>query len=801
MLPAYFPVLPVETMPLLLQDWLYSHDDGSDSCFENLRRAFGVRSTMDPDLPNLWGFKYVTGEAAFGHPLVSEARGIVLDRANGWAPVARPFDKFFNLGEPHAPPETDIAWPSADIFEKFDGTMVFLYNYHNAWRVGTAGSPGGGGPAGSSKSASQTDGDVALSFRDWFWNTWTASGERMLTSDVEDISALEYTFVFELMGPRNQVVVTHRSDRLVLLGARRTRDGSEVGPGEAATILRLTSERSERGLGVARRMEGFGSLEDLRRFLYTVSPRETEGVVVALALHRPRLDEEGEHSLTRPVSMQRWKIKHPGYVALHHLGHALSVAAASGAGLSKKKRGVRAALDARHAAALVLAGEASEVMALLPWTRADIAPLAEAYEELAQRLEVVAASRDPASVYDHSEDNDSEGDQGDTCERECLEALRTGKALSVRQWLAGLCVTSFLALVRRKGSGLESDGAIQSGRARRRDQKKEARGARADAAAEEGAKRRGRQKGRRSKKGVGSEDDEAAAKADAASRARPKGARIEANLKNSFNLEDGISAVELGVTCRFIHGSADSQDVDVCYVVPRRLPPPSTCHRFCNGRGAAASGENRNLVVVENGVVTACFKGFPDEANNAYLRTFPLHADDNTGVDFPITHTVARDVRAKMLRVALSVLGVSIHCNPSVSPEERRAVKSALRHSTSAGHMGRALAALDVGALAQGLSSDRRKTIAFQLGQALALHCACRSRDQGTPPPNSGAEEGKAAVVRGSEGDGELYTKAEVGAAFPDLELLLQRGAWQGDMALAINRHKADLACALLSLR
>ena len=38
------------------------------------------------------------------NPIVQQARGIILDEAKDWKVVARPYDKFFNLGEGNAAP-------------------------------------------------------------------------------------------------------------------------------------------------------------------------------------------------------------------------------------------------------------------------------------------------------------------------------------------------------------------------------------------------------------------------------------------------------------------------------------------------------------------------------------------------------------------------------------------------------------------------------------------------------------------------------------------------------------------------
>lgn len=56
-------------------------------------------------------------------------------------------------------------------------------------------------------------------------------------------------------------------------------------------------------------------------------------------------------------------------------------------------------------------------------------------------------------------------------------------------------------------------------------------------------------------------------------------------------------------TIQQVHGSPDSLDLDVVYVVPL-MPSARDCNTFCN----ADQLENRNLVVIRNGVVVDTFK-------------------------------------------------------------------------------------------------------------------------------------------------------------------------------------------------
>lgn len=77
------------------------------------------------------------------------------------------------------------------------------------------------------------------------------------------------------------------------------------------------------------------------------------------------------------------------------------------------------------------------------------------------------------------------------------------------------------------------------------------------------------------------------------------------------------------ILARYIHGSEDSTDLDVLYIVDE-LPDKAECKRFCS----AEPSENRNVATVSDGVITSVYKGTVDELNNALLITY--HLDSQT---------------------------------------------------------------------------------------------------------------------------------------------------------------------------
>ena len=174
------------------------------------------------------------------------------------------------------------------------------------------------------------------------------------------------------------------------------------------------------------------------------------------------------------------------------------------------------------------------------------------------------------------------------------------------------------------------------------------------------------------------------------------------------------------------HGSADSIDLDICYVF-KTLPVFSACQQFC----CADKAENRNIICISNGEVTDCFKGTTDEVNNSVFATYALHKQK---FDLLIDHKVPRDLDLKAVRSVRSILS-----RFSRSPW-RKGIKEALRSSWSFRLCMLEQIASTSDSIFEDLSPELRKRCAFQCGQLLGL----------------------------LDGE-EYYTKGEISRAFPGL--------------------------------
>ncbi len=246
---------------------------------ESLQAQYAIVHRRHRLHPNLVLFKYDMTESPMHECIVQESRGIILDEARDWAIVSRVFDKFFNHGEGHA---AEIDWSTARVQEKCDGSLAVVYEYAGAWQVATSGTPDAGGNVDRS----------GLIFADYFWDTFRAHGGVLpVAADHRD-----WCFAFELMGPANRIVVVHPEPHLALLAVRNRVTGLWGNATLAAGTMGVPEVRSFPIRSIPEILASFGA----------ISPLSQEGYVV--------VDGAGN----------RLKVKHPGYVALHHAKDGMS---------------------------------------------------------------------------------------------------------------------------------------------------------------------------------------------------------------------------------------------------------------------------------------------------------------------------------------------------------------------------------------------------------------------------------------------------------------------------------------------
>lgn len=165
------------------------------------------------------------------------------------------------------------------------------------------------------------------------------------------------------------------------------------------------------------------------------------------------------------------------------------------------------------------------------------------------------------------------------------------------------------------------------------------------------------------------------------------------------------------ILARYFHGSEDSIDIDIAYIVDAIPENLEECRKFCS----SDKEENRNLAVIENNAIKECFIGLPDELNNSLIATCRLHKQE-----YPLTlRPVKRDVFLKFIRATRIILSLLTRT------EYRVSVKSALKSHDLSKRV-EILRQIDIsGVRTFGIrntsDADILKKIAFQCGQYILL--------------------------------------------------------------------------------
>lgn len=113
------------------------------------------------------------------------------------------------------------------------------------------------------------------------------------------------------------------------------------------------------------------------------------------------------------------------------------------------------------------------------------------------------------------------------------------------------------------------------------------------------------------------------------------------------------------------HGSENSLDRDAYVIIPSPMSNQDS-KELCQQYPAL----NANLVCVNNGQVSWCYKGTTDECNNSILATYKLHDQLYKN---PVTKPMERDYATKLLRTIRGLLSYNSRTN------HRTNVKPALK--------------------------------------------------------------------------------------------------------------------------
>ena len=346
-----------------------------------LAEQFAIKAVRHNSYPNLVLLKYSQIASDMSLRIVQECRGIILDEADDWRVVSRGYSKFFNYGEPNA---AEIDWSTAVVQEKVDGSLCTAYEYAGTWHVATTGNPDAGGRVN----------DSAYTFAELFWETLGI----YLSEDWDTApwESADWCYLFELTTPHNRVIVNHLTAGLTLLGVRNRVSGQWVSASETvmARVVPVVREFPLR------------SFADILATFNGMDPLAQEGYVVVDALG------------------SRVKVKHPGYVALHHMKDGMTP---------------KSMLE------VVQRGEVPEVTVHFP-------NLAEAFSQIKAEYDALASAIDAAyaPIKDIETQKDFAAQALAFPYSAALFDIRRGKAENGRDFLAKATMPSLLRLLGMK---------------------------------------------------------------------------------------------------------------------------------------------------------------------------------------------------------------------------------------------------------------------------------------------------------------------------------------------------------------
>lgn len=235
-----------------------------------------IRTQTHPVLPlTIYNYTQEVIYSDMWNSATLACRGLILDHDR--EVVARPFAKFFNLGD-HAQPQMVVSDYPAQIFDKLDGSLGILYEYEGHVAIATRGS---------------FDSEQAMWATEWLdANNWTDGiGHGLFKFWPDGVTPL-----VEIIYPTNRIVVDYKGQEdLIMLGAIRMADGTDLYPGEITPWWDGSMARQFPAMGI----------QDITHDVNSDHHSGEEGVVMVW-------QKPGEPS-------HRLKVKRVDYVMLHRI--------------------------------------------------------------------------------------------------------------------------------------------------------------------------------------------------------------------------------------------------------------------------------------------------------------------------------------------------------------------------------------------------------------------------------------------------------------------------------------------------
>jgi RNA ligase len=125
-------------------------------------------------------------------------RGLIYD-SNTYEVVARPFPKFFNVGEPDAPPLDPDEW--VVVTDKLDGSLIIAFWYKGKWEIASRGS---------------------------FTSEQAEAARRIVSRPPDTRSNPGYTYLYEVIYPENRIVLDYGKEESLNILARVHNETGEI---------------------------------------------------------------------------------------------------------------------------------------------------------------------------------------------------------------------------------------------------------------------------------------------------------------------------------------------------------------------------------------------------------------------------------------------------------------------------------------------------------------------------------------------------------------------------------------------
>lgn len=279
-------------MNLNIQDFLLTN---SLSALEELH---AVKFTVSNDLTRIQ-FNYNQIQADDFDPIVKESRGLILTKADKTNVklsddgkvdasqvlgvtkiVAFPFTRFYNYGQEAA--KCNLNDPSLKIFSKEDGTLCITYCFNDNWYIATRKVP---------------DASILLDEEYTFRTLFEKALKETINMSFDEYTSTldkDYTYMFELTTPLNEIVVKHNKYLVTFLGQRNIKTLEETKFDDIVNIVPKV------------KCFQFKTINDIVEYVNSTNPSEAEGVVIC------------------DSKFQRVKVKSVGYVAAARIKDSVS---------------------------------------------------------------------------------------------------------------------------------------------------------------------------------------------------------------------------------------------------------------------------------------------------------------------------------------------------------------------------------------------------------------------------------------------------------------------------------------------